>query len=103
MGKFACKRNMDRFVAMDEEGQKDFLFVMLDAMDEFATSIEDEEDEQEKEALKRHLALYETMALFFLDDPEWMKDAGFSSIGFLRRYARDTRKELERKAEENEA
>lgn len=97
MSETTYKDNIDRFMPMNEEEQKDFLLFMLDAMDEIEAAIENEEDEEEKEIKKRYFIFYQTMALFFLDDPEWMKDAGFSSIGFLRRYARDTRKELERK------
>ena len=103
MSETTYKDNIDRFVPMDDEGQKDLLFIMLDAMDEVATAIEKVEDDVEKAMLKLHLALYENITSFFLEDPEWMKDAGVSSIGFLRRYAKARREEWERKRKESEA
>ena len=99
--KFACKENMDRFVAMDEEEQKDFLFFMLDAMDEVAVAIDDEDDEDEKEIMRRYFRFYQAMVPFFLDDMEWMKEVGLSQNKSLREWARRMR--AERRTEENEA
>lgn len=95
--KIIYKNAINRFVPMTEEQQKDFMFLLLDTMDEIAEKIDNAEDKKLKETYYRDFKQYEAMASFFIDDPEWMKKTPYSSIGYLRKYANDCRRKWENK------
>ena len=88
-----------RFVAMNEEEQKDFFFLLLSTMDEISEKIDSEKDPNMQKLFKRDFEHYAALADFFLSDPEWMKETPYSTRDNMRAYAHKMRKAWSNRAQ----
>lgn len=94
---FEAKMLLGDFQPIDEEAQKDVLFVILDGMDHYAKKIDQARSEEEKQRNYELYCTYMHLASFFLKDREWMKEMNFSARGFAIQAAHKMRMEYEGK------
>lgn len=87
---------MGDFQAIDEEAQKDLLFVILDGMRFFGDKMDASKTQEERRENYEKYSLHQALASFFLKDKEWMKKAGFSARAFVIGAARRMREEYEK-------
>ena len=94
------KYQFKRFKPLDEEQQKDYLFMLLDMMDYYAVGIETlrkkkrltKEEKSLLDVYARSFSLLQTISEPFLEPPEEFKKLGLNT-NFVLKAARKMRKE----------
>ena len=90
------KELMAMFKPLDEEEQKDLLFIVLDCMDFHSEQGKKAKTEKEREINFHAFSSYEMIAHMMTEDPEWLKKIGSSMRKMLLDHAREERTRYEK-------
>lgn len=97
---------MDRFKPLDEEEQKDLLYICITSVEELYDKFEQAKKrnatEHELEKIMIQAGAYRMIAEAFTENPEWMKSIGLRDC-FILKYARVARTKYETKRKERKA
>lgn len=94
------KKDLDNFIPMTKEEQKDLLFILLDCMDHYAEKLENAQRQVDKDEFYRFLETYRFLSGFFLKIPAIKEVVGQDHYEFCRNMARKARREWEEKKNE---
>ena len=93
------KDSITRFKPLDDERQKDVLFIALDMMDYYQERVHEAikaGDDDEADRCFREMAICHMFASALTEQPEWMAECGIAD-GFLWESARADREAWEKK------
>ena len=97
---------MDRFKPLDEEEQKDLLYICITSAVELYDKFEEAKKRKAKrpelEKIMAQAQTYQMIAEALTDKPEWMKSIGLRDC-FILKYARVERTKYEAKRKERKA